>query len=50
MDDLLSIIKLCYGFFSYRLYFYPFSFTIFQAILGSCCIGLVIKFIKSLED
>ena len=50
MDNILYIIKFCYGLLSYRLYFYPFSFTIFQAILGCCCIGLVIKFIKSLED
>ena len=50
MDNLLYIIKFCYGLLSYRLYFYPFSFTIFQAMLGSCCIGLVVKFIISLSE
>lgn len=45
MSNLIYVLNFCYKLFQYRLSFPPFSFTIWQALVGLVILGIVISVI-----
>lgn len=50
MDNLRQILSTCIDFYNVRLYFPPFSFTIWQALLGIVFLGIACTFVKKVFD
>lgn len=50
MESLKQILQVCINFYNVRLYFPPFSFTIWQAVLGFVFLGLAAYFIRKVFD
>ena len=50
MNYIIEVLNLCYKLFQYRLSFPPFSFTIWQALLGMSILAIffavIIKLIR----
>lgn len=50
MRDIKLIFDLVFRLLNTRLYFSPFSFTVLQALLGTLCLGIVIRFVIKIFD
>lgn len=48
MENIKLVMTYVYDFMSVRLYFAPFSFSIFQALIALFVLGIIFSFVRKL--